>query len=155
MWSKGLRRLTQPLILWLPGHLATIWQQRSGGIGVVQWPTFKRGPAATGFIREKFGIEMSKAHFSAVESQLNKREGGAKPKGKPGRKPSQASETGFVGAVPKTASSDHNDMIDGTPGTASGNLVEECRFISTQDRCSPSPGAPSSHAGQLDFSLRS
>ena len=33
--------------------MATIWQQRRGGIGVVQWPAFKRGPAATDFIRKK------------------------------------------------------------------------------------------------------
>jgi hypothetical protein len=121
-----LRRITQPLILLELWLLATIWQQRRGGIGVVQWPAFKRGPVATDFIREKFGIEMSKPHFSAVKSQLKKREGGAKPKGKPGRKPRLAAETGYVGAATKMAASDHNDMIDGTPGTASGNLVEEC-----------------------------
>jgi hypothetical protein len=64
--------------------LATIWQQRRGGIGVVQWPVFKRGPVATDFIRKKFGIEMSKPHFNAVKSQFKKCDGGAKPKGKPG-----------------------------------------------------------------------
>jgi hypothetical protein len=90
-------------------------------------------------MRRKFGIEMSKPQFSAVKSRLKKREGGAKPKGKPGRKPRQATESGHVGAATKTAASINNDMIDGTPGTASGNLVEECRFISTQDRVDRPP----------------
>jgi hypothetical protein len=35
---------------------------------------------ATDFIRKRFGIEMSKPHFSAVKSQMKKKEGGAKPK---------------------------------------------------------------------------
>ena len=97
-------------------------------------PAFKSGPVATDFIRKKFAIKLSISHFCTIKSQLKKHNGGAKPKGKPGRKPRLAAETGYVGAATKTAASDHNDMIDGTPGTAIGNPVEECRFISTQGR---------------------
>src|SRR5205085_1325468 len=109
------------------------WQQRRGGMGVVQWPAFKRGPAATDFIRKNFEIERSKPRFIALKSQFKKRAGGAKPKGEPGRKPRQPAETGRVGAA-TTAASDHTDMIDSAHWTASGNLVEEYRLISTQDR---------------------
>src|SRR4051794_14592936 len=46
------------------------------------------------FIRRQFGIEMQKTHFSAVKSQLKKREGdgGGEPKSKGarGRKPEAA-----------------------------------------------------------------
>jgi hypothetical protein len=66
---------------------------------------------ATEFIRKKFGIEMSKPHFSAVKSQLKKREGGAKPKGRSGRKPKAAVE-GYLAPPPKIVPTGEGDLLD-------------------------------------------
>ena len=58
-----------------------------------------------------FGIEMSKPHFSAVKSQLKKREGGgAAPKGRPGRKPKAAVE-GYL-APPKVVPTGEGDLLE-------------------------------------------
>ena len=66
---------------------------------------------ATEFIRKKFGIEMSKPHFSAVKSQLKKREGGAKPKGRSGRKP-KATVEGYLAPPPKVVPTREGDLLD-------------------------------------------
>src|SRR4051794_30274835 len=60
---------------------------------------------ATEFIRKKFGIEMSRTHFSAVKSQIKKRGGGAKPRGRPGRKPKAVVE-GYLAPPPKQRDGD-------------------------------------------------
>ena len=54
---------------------------------------------------------MSKPHFSAVKSQLKKREGGgAAPKGRPGRKPEAAVE-GYL-APPKVVPTGEGDLLE-------------------------------------------
>jgi hypothetical protein len=60
---------------------------------------------ATNFIRKQFGIEMSKAHFSAVKSQVKAKaaEGTPAPKGKPGRKPKAASGDVTLPTKPRAA----------------------------------------------------
>lgn len=67
---------------------------------------------AVAFIKQRFGIEMSKPHFSAVKSQLKKREagGGAAPKGRPGRKPKAAVE-GYL-APPKVVPTGEGDLLE-------------------------------------------
>jgi hypothetical protein len=54
---------------------------------------------------------MSKPHFSAVKSQLKKREGGAKPKGRSGRKPKAAVE-GYLAPPPKVVPTGEGDLLD-------------------------------------------
>jgi hypothetical protein len=46
----------------------------------------KPGPAVE-YIKEQFGVEIGAQHFSAIKSTYLKKQGDAKPKGKPGRKP--------------------------------------------------------------------
>lgn len=67
---------------------------------------------AVAFIKQRFGIEMSKPHFSAVKSQLKKREAGgeAAPKGRPGRKPKAAIE-GYL-APPKVVPTGEGDLLE-------------------------------------------
>ncbi len=65
---------------------------------------------ATEFLRKKFGIEMSKSHFSAVKSQLKKREGGEKPKGRSGRKPKAAIE-GYLAPPPEVMPTGEGDLL--------------------------------------------
>jgi hypothetical protein len=48
---------------------------------------FEGPQEGTAYIRQEFGIEIAPQHFSAVKSQLKKREAGTEPKSKPGRKP--------------------------------------------------------------------
>ena len=66
------------------------------------------------FIRRQFGIEMQKTHFSAVKSQLKKREGegGGEPKGQrgpKGRKP-EATE-GYLAPPPKPSAGGQPDLL--------------------------------------------
>jgi hypothetical protein len=66
---------------------------------------------AVAFIKKRFGIDMSKPHFSAVKSSLKKREaGGVAPKGRPGRKPKAAVE-GYL-APPKVVPTGEGDLLD-------------------------------------------
>ncbi len=68
---------------------------------------------AVAFIKQRFGIEMSKPHFSAVKSQLKKREasdGGAAPKARRGRKPKAAVE-GYL-APPKVVPTGEGDLLE-------------------------------------------
>jgi hypothetical protein len=68
---------------------------------------------AVAFIKQRFGIEMSKPHFSAVKSQLKKREaagGSAAPKGRRGRKPKAAVE-GYL-APPKVVPTGEGDLLE-------------------------------------------
>ena len=66
---------------------------------------------AVAFIKQRFGIEMSKPHFSAVKSQLKKRDAdGAAPKGRPGRKPEAAVE-GYL-APPKVVPTGEGDLLE-------------------------------------------
>jgi hypothetical protein len=60
-------------------------------------------PEAVAFIKQRFGIDMAKQHFSAVKSQLKKREaeGGGEPK-KRGPRKTEAVE-GNVAPPPKKA----------------------------------------------------
>lgn len=66
---------------------------------------------AVAFIKQRYGIEMSKPHFSAVKSQLKKSEAGGSPapKGRPGRKP-KASVGGYP-APPKVAPTGEGDLL--------------------------------------------
>jgi hypothetical protein len=66
---------------------------------------------AVAFIKQRFGIEMSKPHFSAVKSQLKKREAsGAAPKASRGRKPKAAVE-GYL-APPKVVPTGEGDLLE-------------------------------------------
>jgi hypothetical protein len=68
---------------------------------------------AVAFIKQRFGIEMSKPHFSAVKSQLKKREasgGSAAPKARRGRKPKAAVE-GYL-APPKVVPTGEGDLLE-------------------------------------------
>jgi hypothetical protein len=66
----------------------------------------------TAYIRKEFGIEIAPQHFSAVKSQIKKREGSAAPKGKPGRKPKQpAASDGYL-APPKAPADGGPDLLD-------------------------------------------
>jgi len=63
------------------------------------------------YIRQQFGIEIAKPHFSATKSQIKKREGGP-AKGNPGRKPTTAAE-GYLAPPPKQRPSDDApDLIE-------------------------------------------
>lgn len=54
------------------------------------------GPqVGSAYIKSEFGMDVTPQHFSAVKSQMKKREATDAPKGKPGRKPRQAVE-GYV-----------------------------------------------------------
>jgi hypothetical protein len=70
---------------------------------------------AVAFIRKRFGIEMAPQHFSAVKSQIKKREGSGAPKGKPGRKPKSAAKQAaesYLAPPPKQRSSGEADLIE-------------------------------------------
>jgi hypothetical protein len=70
---------------------------------------------ATDFIRREFGIEMSRPHFSAVKSQLKKKEGTSATPGKPGRKKRlipPAVETYQVPPRTRAASAQAPDLIE-------------------------------------------
>src|SRR5260370_37446880 len=70
---------------------------------------------AVAFIKQRFGIDMSPPHFSAVKSQLKKKEEtAAAPKGKPGRKP-KAPVEGYLSPPPKQPASGEDDFLDASP----------------------------------------
>lgn len=73
---------------------------------------FEGPQEGTAYIRKEFGIEIAPQHFSATKSQLKSREGKAKSKGRPGRKPRQVAETGHVAAPAKPAAGGDSEMID-------------------------------------------
>jgi hypothetical protein len=82
---------------------AATWQARGRRRGQVESAAARDAIAqkieslddAVAFIKQRFGIEMSKPHFSAFKSQIKKREaagGSAAPKARQGRKPKAAVE---------------------------------------------------------------
>ena len=69
---------------------------------------------AAAYIKKTFGIDMSPQHFSAVKSQVKKREADGTPMGKRGRKPKAASQAvdGYMAPPPKRRSDGEGDLID-------------------------------------------
>jgi hypothetical protein len=71
----------------------------------------KEGPQeGTAWIRQALGVEMTPQHFSAVKSQIKKREGGATGEGRPGRKPKAAVE-GYLAPPPGPLSGGGPDLL--------------------------------------------
>lgn len=68
---------------------------------------FESPDSGTDYIRDAFGIEVTKQHFSATKSQL-KSKAGAVPKAKPGRKPRATSDF----TAPPPPIEDGSELLD-------------------------------------------
>jgi hypothetical protein len=61
------------------------------------------------FVKTRYGIDVSKPHFSAIKSNYKKKAAG--PKGQPGRKPKGTIE-GYLAPPPKPALNGEPDLLD-------------------------------------------
>ena len=67
---------------------------------------------ASAFIKERFGIDISPQHFSAVKSQIKKKEASSAPKAKRGPKPKSAEAAkDYLAPPPKNPASGEPDLL--------------------------------------------